>query len=322
MKNENRLKTQKNTLTLLSDLSLLGVSAIWGVTFVTMKNLLTNFHVAEVLLGRFLVATIFTLLLFSKLKFEPQSFRKGFLPGIFLFAGYFFQSWGLTFTTPARSGFITGFSVILVPFISWMILKAKPPFYSYLGAILSTLGLFFLLTPQRLTINPGEKLLRGDILTLLGAIAYALQIVLVEKLTNKADGLSMALGEFSIMTIFSLGIALSIPTASVTTILITQPLAVTFLGIVATAIAFITQKIAQKYTPSTHVALIFASEPVFAAIFANLLWDEKCTPRTVAGCALILGGILSCEVPRTLTRHYQHLPASNQTQVPRHREDR
>lgn len=322
MKSGNRPKTQKNTLTLFSDLSLLGVSAVWGATFVTMKNLLVNFHVAEVLFGRFLVATIFTLLLFSKLKFEPQSFQKGLLPGIFLFAGYFFQSWGLTFTTPARSGFITGLSVILVPFISWMILKAKPPFYSYFGVVLSTLGLFFILTPQRLTINPGENLLRGDILTLLGAIAYALQIVLVEKLTSKADGFSMALGEFSIMTIFSLGILLSAPTTSVTTILITRPLAVMFLGTVATAIAFITQKIAQKYTPSTHVALIFASEPVFAAIFASLLWGEKFTPRTIAGCALILGGILSCEMPRTLTRHYRYLLASNQTQVLQYREDR
>jgi drug/metabolite transporter (DMT)-like permease len=315
MQYQSKPETQKRTLTLLSDLGLLSVSAIWGATFVTMKNLLANFHVAEILFGRFLVATLFTLLLFSKSKFELKSFQRGLLPGVFLFAGYFFQSWGLVFTTPARSGFITGLSVILVPFISWIILKSKPSLHVYLGVVLSTLGLFLILTPQELATNQSESWLRGDILTLLGASAYALQIVLVEKFASKANGLSMAFGEFSIVTVLSLSILSNTTTGSITTIFLAQPLAVIFLGIVATAMAFIVQKIAQKHTPSTHVALIFASEPVFAALFASLLWGEKFTPRTIAGCVLILGGILSCEMSRTFIHRFQSLQPSGQTQA-------
>jgi len=110
---------------LIADLSLAGVCLISGGTFVMMKNLLSREAALNVLSWRFIIATLFLLLIIPQRLPDKKTFKNGLILGAALFGGYLFQTFGLIYTTPARSAFITGLSVILVPFFSFILLKTK-----------------------------------------------------------------------------------------------------------------------------------------------------------------------------------------------------
>jgi len=209
--------------------------------------------------------------------------------GVFLFTGYAFQTWGLVFTTPSKSGFITGFGVILVPLIAL--------FYGHTiraanaaGAILGLLGIYFLVMPSGLgAVN------RGDVLTLLGAMAYAVHIVLVGKYTERHSFLHLAPGQIMVVAILA---TLAVPVAPAATLHWTARLvfAILVTAIFATGFAFGTQAWAQQYTPPTHTALIFALEPVFAALTSRVVIHEHLGGKVLLGSALILAGMVISEV--------------------------
>jgi drug/metabolite transporter (DMT)-like permease len=206
-----------------------------------------------------------------------------------LFTGFAFQTWGLTLTTPSKSGFITGFSVILVPLIAL--------FYGHpmraanaAGAGLGLLGLYFLVLPSGMvSVN------RGDVLTLFGAAAFAVHIVLVGTYTRRHSFLHLAPGQIMVVAILS---TVAIPFAPSTTLHWTVRLifAIVVTAIFATAFAFGSQVWAQQYTPPAHTALIFALEPVFAALTSRLVIHEHLGGKVLLGSAFVLAGMVISEV--------------------------
>jgi len=218
--------------------------------------------------------------------------RQVFLPnlslGILLFAGYAFQTWGLSFTTPSKSAFITGFSVILVPLISLLHgfhMRAA----NAAGAILGVLGLYFLVMPAGIgSVN------HGDVLTLFGAVAFAIHIVLVGVYTHRFSFLHLAPGQ--ILVVGSLAI-LAAPFGPTLVIHWTGRLifAIGVTAVFATAFCFSTQVWAQQYTPPAHTALIFALEPVFAALASRVVTKEHLGGKVLFGAALILAGMVISE---------------------------
>lgn len=273
--------------TLIADLSLLSVNAIWGLTFVTMKQLLEELSIPKILLGRFLVATVCLLGFSLTQKWDRKVLRNGSVLGLVLFAGYFFQTWGLFYTTPARSAFVTGLSALLVPFFVYCIFRRKIDTFTSLGIVIAIFGLLLL------TVN-GEgnnhQKWWGDFLTALGACAYALQIVLVEKF-NQQEALPLVTVEMATVTTLSF-LFFRFSEDSRFSFSLPQWGSIIFLGIMATALAFTIQKFAQKHTSAAHTGLVFTSEPVFAAIFSYFFWHERFTSSVVAGCTFILAGIL------------------------------
>lgn len=299
--------------TLFADLALLGVTAIWGATFVTMKNLLASTPPLAILFWRFLVA-FGVLAGFSR----PQSLRalkEGAILGGALFGGYLFQTLGLLYVTPARSAFVTGFCTLIVPLFAYLILQVKPEKTLPGSITLALLGLFLL------TGSSKEKsLFLGDALTLLGAAAYALQIALVERFTRRNDAFALATMEMGTVALLSFLLALFLPGQKILPRNIQSWGSILFLGVAATGFAFTVQKIAQRYTSATHAGIIFISEPVFAAIFSYFLWGERLTAQGVLGCILIFFGILT-----TQFRFSPGVPSpqlSAQTQDPQDREGR
>jgi drug/metabolite transporter (DMT)-like permease len=209
--------------------------------------------------------------------------------GILLFTGYAFQTWGLVFTTPSKSGFITGFSVILVPLIALFLghpLRAS----NAAGAGLGLLGLYFLVLPSGMgAVN------RGDVLTLFGAMAFAVHIVLVGTYTRRYSFLHLAPGQILVVAVLA---TLAVPVAPTSTLHWTGRLvfAIVVTAIFATAFAFGTQVWAQQYTPPAHTALIFALEPVFAALTSRVVTREHMGGKVLLGSALILAGMVISEV--------------------------
>lgn len=288
----------------LADLALLSATPIWGLTFVLVDGVLKLLPPLPLLSIRFGLGAI-ALLVFTAPRLRHlnrQGLWAGVVCGLAMLAGYIFQTWGLTMTTPAKSGFITGLYVVLVPLLAISLLHKTPGPAAMLGVALATIGLALLTLGTDLTLNP------GDWLTLCCALGFALQIVLISRFAVQIDALVFAtvqvcVAAFGLILAWLASLALGTdPTPStVISLLVAEPQALVsllVLGIIATALTTIIQVIVQRYTPATYTALIFTMEPVFAALFSYLLLGEILSPRALAGGVLILAGMLIAELPR------------------------
>jgi len=278
---------------LQADLALLTVTVIWGSTFVIIKNVLTQVAPFTLLAVRFGLATLVVGAIFAaKLVAAPRrELAAGSLAGAFLFAGYAFQTVGLQYTTAAKSGFITGLSVVIVPFAALLVLRQRPGWGAMAGVLLATVGLALLTLRGDLTIG------YGDLLTLGCAFAFALQIVFVGRFAPRSAAASLTAAQLVTVAVASAAYALA--TEQPTLRLSAEVwAAAAFLAVAGTAFALIVQSVAQRFTSATHTALIFALEPVFALLFAVLLAGERLGERELLGCSLMLAGMLVAELWR------------------------
>ncbi|KUO51571.1 MAG: hypothetical protein APF76_13020 [Desulfitibacter sp. BRH_c19] len=273
-----------------ADLLLLLVASIWGLTFVVIKNALDDIQPFTFNAYRFLIASIFMLLIcwFNKSKFDKRLIKIGSIIGFFLFLGYTFQTVGLQYTTASNSGFITGLAVVFVPLFATLVIKKLPGIYSIAGAILAALGLFFLSVDSSLTYNI------GDIITLFCAISYAIYILLLSKYCLGFD--TIPLVTMQIVTVAFLSLLCSVFLES-SLVSMTSSIVIALLvcAIPATCLAFMIQTWAQKFTTPTRTIVIITTEPVFAAIFAYMFLGEIFTSRHLFGAALMVMGILLVE---------------------------
>jgi drug/metabolite transporter (DMT)-like permease len=282
-----------------ADLSLLIVTLGWGISFILTKNSLDFLQPFNFIALRFLTAFFISSLVFYKQfkNLDKKTLIDATIMGSVLFTGYLFQTIGIQYTTVTNSGFITGFSVVLVPVIATVFLKEKPENAAILGTILSIIGL------SLMSIKPGFKMNNGDILTLISAFAFAMHIILTGKYSK--DGKVILLGVIQIGVVGFLGLFSSIfESEFIIPRDITLWKNILFLAIVCTAVAFIVQTVAQKYTTSTHTALIYITEPVFAATFAYFLLNEILSTQALFGAALILTGMFNAEVFPNIKKYF------------------
>jgi len=274
-----------------ADALLLLVTLIWGSTFVLIKRSVAQFPVYAFLSLRFSLAVLVLALLFRRRlrNLNRSTAGAGLLIGLFLFSGYAFQTVGLRYTSASKAGFITGLSVVMVPILSAMLLRRRPEPLAILGVILATAGLALLTLGRDLT--PA----RGDLIVFGCAVSFALHITAVSKYAPHTDALALTILQVGAVAILS-------TVASLLTERWPQPipvsiyLAAAFTGVLATALAFAIQNSVQRFSTPTHTALIFAAEPVFAAVFGYLLADERLTRSGVVGCVLILLGMVVAEL--------------------------
>jgi drug/metabolite transporter (DMT)-like permease len=310
--------TQRGSRQLVADAALFGVTAIWGATFVMVKDAVASFPVFSFMALRFVFAAL-VLLPFVYLRQRrrgvegrpfPLALRNSHSPtlllssaslliGIALFAGYAFQTAGLHLTTPAKAGFITGLSVVIVPVVAALWLRQAPERNTWLGVGLAMVGLALLTLQNGLAIAP------GDLLVFCCALAFAAHILLTGRFAPRCDPVLLTFGQVVVVMLLS-GVAALLfdvrPSGGLTRFtagLNGQVLfAAAFTGLFATSLAFGVQTVAQRFTSSTHTALIFAAEPVFAALFSFLLIGELLGPRQLLGCGLILAGMIAAEMRR------------------------
>ena len=289
--------------TTLAHLLLLAVVIIWGATFVLVKDALQD--TSPLLFNLLRMALAFVALAIVNhrqiLSIKRQSVISGFMVGLFLAAGYHFQTTGLAHTTAAKSALITGLVVVFVPlFTIFPALRPSgtphPRWTSALGAIFAFSGLLLLTTPAG---TSWQNLFRtiglGDILTLFCAVAFAahlLSLAHVSKGIPTAQLATIQIGSAALLMAITLPLG-GRPHLTLTPRLITA-LAVT--SLLATAAAFTIQSWAQQYLPPTHTAILLSLEPVFACITSFLVLHEHLGPRSLFGAALILIGIVTIEI--------------------------
>lgn len=277
---------------LSADLLLLLVTAVWGGTFVMVKDAVSAYPVFGFLTVRFALATL-ALLPVAARRLRRLGWRgwgAGALIGLFLFAGYAAQTIGLRYTSASKTGLITGLSVVIVPLLSAAVIRRRPAAGALLGVGLATVGLVLL------TLGPTQGLAieRGDLIVLGCAVGFAAHIVAVSVFAPRMDALALTFVQVLTVAVLSLGASYlegewTAPTGPVW-------FAAAFTGVLATAVAFGAQNVVQRFTTPTHTALIFTAEPVFAAAFGVLLAGEALLARGVAGGILIVAGTVASEI--------------------------
>jgi drug/metabolite transporter (DMT)-like permease len=268
---------------------LVTITFIWGSTFVIVKGALQDASPIPFLAVRFILAGALLFLVLGRRPLDREAVIPGLLLGVFLFVGYLGQTWGLLYTTPSKSAFITGFSVILVPLIL-MVGGSKMRAASIVGALVGLAGIYCLVVPSGLgSVN------RGDVLTLFGACSFALHIVLVGHYTRRFAYQHLVPIQVLAVGVFALA---ALPVDRVRMLHWTWGLVGAFLitAVFATGFAFSVQNWAQKYTPPAHTALIFALEPVFAAITSRVVLGELLGRKALLGAVLVLCGMIISEL--------------------------
>jgi drug/metabolite transporter (DMT)-like permease len=276
---------------LRADLALAFVAFIWGVTFVLVKNALTEISPLLFLTLRFSLAAIALLIVFRvRGAVATEGWAAGILVGLFLFAGYALQTFGLRLTTPAKSGFITGFYIPLVPLFSAVVYRKAPQLSEWLGVLVAFVGLC-LLTLKGLDLHMNE----GDLLTTACAVAYGCHILLLGHYSRIIGYEWLSLMQIGTCAVIGLATFWWVETPVVHwTPQVWVALAVT--SLLATALSFLLQTWAQRETTPTRTVLIFALEPVFAWLTSYLIADEVLSRRAMAGALCILAGIPLAEL--------------------------
>jgi len=274
----------------MATFGLILATAVWGWTFVLVKDALTEVGPFWFLAVRFVLAALLALPL---LRGRPHAWTRrnwqgGAVLGVVLFAGYFFQTRGLVYTTAQKSGLITGLSVVLVPVFAWT-WGTRPSWRTWLGVVLAGIGVGLLALG-------GEGLAGGsafgDFLTVLCAVGFALYLVLLERKVRAGDHLSLLAPQ--LWTVAALALVGATAFESLTLRLSSAVwTALTVTAVLATTGAFWVLSWAEKRISATRAALVLALEPVFAGLFGWALLGETLTGAQIVGAALVLAGLLA-----------------------------
>ena len=273
------------------EIILLLTSIMWGGGFIATEFSLGSMTPLQVMTIRFLIATIILCsVFFNQLKqISKSTLKKGTLAGFFLFVGFVFQTVGLKYTTVSNNAFLSAISVIFVPIIG-IFLGRKIDRYGIIGTILTVIGIAFL------TINGSLTSINiGDVLTILGAMFYAIQILLVDMFAKEEDVTVFTIVQITMCFLFSL-ITMLIRGDLFFNITFNSGGGVIYLAVFSTAIGLFLQVLGQKSTTETRAAIIMSTESVFGTIFAIILLNQALTIKVIIGCIIIFIAIIISEV--------------------------
>lgn len=287
------------------------IAFIWGSTFVLVKEALNDSSPLVLNSARMVVAAVLLAIFYRKkiTVLTKPALTAGVVVGIFLYLGYAFQTSGLKLTTPSKSAFLTGTSSVLVPLLLVAIWRAHIHLWRVAGIMLALIGLFLMTVPGGgAGLADFAKVNLGDILTIGCAFCFAFQIIFLGHASQRFP--------FEQIAVLQVGTAAVLMTLSAP--LLEHPhfrptgtviAAVLITGILCTAVAFTVQSWAQQFTPATHTALIFTTEPVFAWLTSFIYLHERLGLRAGAGALLILGGVLVSELLGQVEKPDDEAPA-------------
>jgi drug/metabolite transporter (DMT)-like permease len=275
----------------VAELALIGVAAVWGLTFVMVQDAIERLAPMAFLAYRFIPAAVLVGIAFWRpLRALPaRGWRAGVVMGIFLTAGYVAQTLGLEHTTASNAGFITGLFVVLTPLFGVLVFGLEVERVAWLAAAVAAAGLLLLSGAD------GDLNAAGDGAVFLCACAFALHILVTASAVRRYEVgalVAIQLGACGLVClVFAAGAGdLDVPRGAT----VWSALVVT--SLVASALGFLVQSYAQQHAAPARTALILAAEPAFAGLFGYLLQDERLSPAAWTGAALIMAAILAVDV--------------------------
>ncbi|PKL88624.1 MAG: multidrug DMT transporter permease [Ignavibacteriae bacterium HGW-Ignavibacteriae-2] len=282
------------------------VTLLWGATFVIVKESLHDVSSMLFIAIRFSIAAflLIPILLKIKKKITRESLFAGLVIGVLLFAGFATQTVGLKFTTATKSGFLTGTAVVMVPLFQIIIEKRKPSVGSVIGVVIVFIGILMLSSGGNSIFSVfselGGNFNLGDFLTLICALFFALYIIYVDYFTKKHDHWILILAQVYVTSLLAFLFAFSVSAADIEPIRLELSnyllFGIFYTSVFATLITTVLQTKFQKLITPTKASIIFSFEPVFAAVFAFFLLNEKITNLGLIGAVLIFAGLIISEV--------------------------
>ena len=275
---------------MLGRVCLLLAAAIWGGAFFVMKNAVDAVPPWLLLCIRFAMGAALMALAFTwRMKYLRKStWRKGAILGVLLCTAYGVQTFGLMDTTPGKNAFLTAVYCVLVPFLSWAAFRKRPTRYNVIAAVMCLGGIGLVSLTSGFTIG------RGDLLTLVSGVFYAIHILFLSRYSQSEDIVMLTMVQFLSAAVMAGGFSLaaeqlpaSLPAGAWGELI--------YLGVCSTGIGFLLQSVGQKYTPAAPAAILLSLESVFGVLFSVLCYGEVVTPRLAAGFALIFLAVVVSE---------------------------
>jgi len=259
----------------------LAVAAIWGSSFVVMKDTLHRINVSSFLGWRFLIATVLMAAM------RPQALKvirgkfllKGVVVGLLLGGGYIFQTFGLTQTTVAKTGFITGLYAVFTPLLAAGLFKKHVSKIQWAATALALAGLA-MLSFKGLSIGVGESLV------LISAILFAGHIIALSEWSHGMDTYALTLIQMAVVSALSFlgGIRQGIEAPHDSGVW----RAILYTAIFASAFAFFIQTWTQSFMAATSIGILLTMEYIFAGIFGVIFGHETLALRTLLGGSLVI----------------------------------
>ena len=290
------------TRTLKSDSLLLLTAFIWGTTFVAQRIGMDHigpmtYNASRFALGAVTLMPLILVLRRAGVTPRRQASRRfllagGALAGLALFGGASFQQMGLLYTTAGKAGFITSLYVVLVPLMG-LFLGHRCGWFLWLGVALAVAGLYLLSVTESFTIG------RGDLLVLASAFFWAIHVQLIGYLAKRGSPLRIACVQFLVCSALSL-VAAALTEEIVLGAIRAATIPILYGGVLSAGVAFTLQVVCQRTSPPAHAAIIMSLETVFAALAGGLVLSERLGLRDIAGCALMLAGLMVVQLPPLL----------------------
>ncbi len=282
---------------LKGSLTLILATIIWGSTFVAQSVGVEKIGPFSFLAIRSMLAVLFLLLVlfitkrkdFVKIITDPRLWKAGIPCGIALFAATGFQQVGLIYTTAGKAGFITTMYIVLVP-IFGMFIKRKPPKTVGISVLLAAIGLYLISGAGVQSINI------GDVLMLCCAVAFAVQILIVDRVAGELDAIAFNIAQALVCSVIS-GIVMLFTEEVVVADVLSCWFPLCYAGILSMGVAYTLQIVGQKSLEPTTASLLMSFESVFAALSGWLLLNEHFTLTEGIGCILVFGAIILTQIP-------------------------
>lgn len=274
---------------------------IWGSSFVIVKDVTDELAVLWLLAIRFLSASVLLAILFlrkRKLFFKKEYIICGACFGCALFAAYYFQTIGITDTTPGKNAFLSSPYNIIVPFLAWAIGGRKPTIFNIIAAILAICGVGLIALDSDLSLR------WGDVMTIIGAVFFAVHIVLVSRLSKKRDVYVLTMWQFFFAGFISIiGSLIFDDGLQISAWGIDMWGSLLYLTIGCTAVALLFQNIGLKKVPPATGALLLSFESVFGAIFSIAMGAEVLSVKIIIGFIVMFIAVLVSEyIPERLRK--------------------
>ena len=220
---------------------------------------------------------------------KKQQLYFGLACGVIIFAACSLQQWGLLYTTPGKSGFLTSLYIILVPMAGLLFGRRVKP-WVWGSVVLAVLGLYLLCGSTDFSLGAGE------LLTLGSAVAFCFHILVIDRASSQVDGVRLSATQFFICGCLSLVCAFLWETPRWENILACW-IPIGYAGIFSSGIGYTFQIIGQAHTEPTVASLLMSLESVFSVIFGWIILRQSLTPTELLGCALVFAGVLISQIP-------------------------
>ena len=276
----------------LAELIMIVVAIIWGTGFVVTKLAMDNgIGVYYLLFIRFLVASILLMfvIFLKKIKIKKEMLLPGIIQGVLLTLGYSIQTMALNYTTPAKNSVLTGLNVIFVPYILLIFFRKKLDIFTIISSILAFFGTLLLSG----NISSFSEINKGDLLSMLCAIFFALYIIVIDKYANKINVFVMSFIQF--FTVMILCLLLSLTEGEIKQLNSTSLISMIYLGVFGTFVAYNLQIMAQKVLSASRTVLFLSLEVVFGVLISIISGYDSFSLNILVGTLLVFAGIVIAE---------------------------